>query len=211
MRHRIEWPKIIGGILALESTGLILQQLGWLWSLVSGSGGHVLPIEWFWLAVTVVLSACSYGVYCAHEWARRVVIVLGLFVIAALIVSVVYDAIHELGRVPEFAQEVTPEARAWQIRSVVRGAGGSTLLRRAVDTSYRCISSSRCCTIISRPHHKCDLTRRSSEFRKLAESLSLFSLGVIAYDHSTTSSFRVDTAIAGYLCSSHVELRVWAG
>jgi hypothetical protein len=38
-----------------------------------------------------------------------------------------------------------------------------------------------------------------------------FSLGVIAYDRSTTSSLRIDTAIAGYLCSSDVELRVWAG
>ncbi len=36
-------------------------------------------------------------------------------------------------------------------------------------------------------------------------------LGVIAYDRSTTSSLRIDTAIAGYLCSSDVELRVWAG
>ena len=40
---------------------------------------------------------------------------------------------------------------------------------------------------------------------------NFISLDLIAYDHLTNSSFRFDTIIAGYLCSSYVELRVWAG
>ena len=125
MSHRVAWPKMIGGILALESAGLILWQHEWWWYRISVTHGHVMGVEWFFLALAVVLSALSYYVYCAREWARRAVIVLGLIAVATLILNIADAAFHEIGRVPEFAREVTSEARAWQIRSVVRSAGAT--------------------------------------------------------------------------------------
>ena len=90
---------------------------------MQGNNGPVMAFEWFFLALAVVLCVLSWGVFCAHEWARRAVIVLGLLAVAAMLASIPYTAFHEIGRIPEFANEVTPEARAWQICFVIRSAG----------------------------------------------------------------------------------------
>src|SRR5215212_6607634 len=111
MRQRLGWPKIIGGILALESAGLILWQHEWWFYHADVAIRNVLSIEWFWLVVTVLLSFLSVGVYCAREWARRAVVVLGSIALLVLIVATVWQAFDRIGRIPDLANEVTPATR----------------------------------------------------------------------------------------------------
>ena len=119
MSHRLAWPKLLGSLLAIESVGLILWQQEWWWYRMQGNNGPVMTVEWFFLALAFVLCVLSCGVFCAREWARRAVIVLALLALAAMLASIPYTAFHEIGRIPEFADKVTPEARAWQIRFAV--------------------------------------------------------------------------------------------
>lgn len=77
-RRSLEWPKLIGSVLALEALGIFLIQARLLfWS--SANSGWPDPLStWLWLLFATSLCLLAYFVYRAHNWARRIVI--GLFV-----------------------------------------------------------------------------------------------------------------------------------
>jgi hypothetical protein len=124
MRCRtISWAKLLGGILGLESVGLILWQLQWWWWRVYVTNGHVMGLEIFWLAVAVVISVLAYCIYRAHGWARWAVIALGICSVVFILVATTISAVQSWARLSELAQPMTGEVRAQQILQVAQSHG----------------------------------------------------------------------------------------
>jgi hypothetical protein len=117
------WPKLLGGILGLESLGLILWQLQWWWWRVYVTHGKVMGIEIFWLAVAVVLCVLTYCIYRAHAWARWAVIALGICSVAYMIVAASISAVEHWTYLSEWAKPMTGEVRAQQMLHVAQGYG----------------------------------------------------------------------------------------
>jgi hypothetical protein len=95
------WPKLLGGVVALEAFGLALWQAGYV------AHGYIGILEGFVLAVALLLGVFSAGLFCAHNWARWCVIAFGGLFSAALIVITVMSVSHNVIRRSEFERHAT--------------------------------------------------------------------------------------------------------
>jgi len=107
-RLAIAWPKLVGGILALESLGLILWQLKWWWWRAYVTHGHIMAQEIVWLVIALLVATLTYGVYRGHVWARWSVIGAGFCAIAFLFVASAIDTVQSWRRTAEWGRSVTP-------------------------------------------------------------------------------------------------------
>jgi hypothetical protein len=81
------WPKLLGLICGCTSFGLVVSPLQdwWIFHSVTKTGLGF----WFWVfwLGSFVLLVLSYPLYCARDWARRAVLVLGVCFTLAIINS----------------------------------------------------------------------------------------------------------------------------
>jgi cell division protein FtsW (lipid II flippase) len=146
------WPKLLGGILGLESLGLILWQLQWWWWRVYVTHGQVTGIEIFWLAVAVVISVLAYCIYRAHGWARWAVIALGICSVAFILVATTISAAQNWTRLSEWTQPMTGEVRAQQILQVAQSYGLALCFIAAVALVVLLLFRPDVAATFSRPH-----------------------------------------------------------
>jgi hypothetical protein len=117
----ISWPKLLGSILLIGSTGSILLQAYFWWYRSGPDQGPIAAWEWWRLIVALLFSFVSYCVYRGRDWARLTVIVLGICLGGLIFWQVASDVIYVVGRHDESTS--TRSFLMWQFVDIANTLG----------------------------------------------------------------------------------------
>jgi hypothetical protein len=117
----ISWPKLVGSLLLIQSTGFILLQAYFWWYRLGPDQGPMAAWESWRLVVALLFSFLSYCVYRGHDWARLTVIALGICLAGLVMWQIVEALIYVAGRHDE-----STSARSfglWQLVEIANSLG----------------------------------------------------------------------------------------
>jgi hypothetical protein len=117
----ISWPKLVGTLLLIQSTGFILQQPNFWWYRLGSDQGPVAAWEFWRLVVALLFSLLSYCVYRGHDWARLTVIALGICLAPVIVWRISEAVIHYAGSPDESTS--TRSFWLWQFSEIADSLG----------------------------------------------------------------------------------------
>ena len=117
----ISWPKLLGGILLVGSTGPILLTAYFWWYRTGPNQGPIAAWEWWRLILALLFSFVTYCVYLGRNWARLTVIVLGICLGGLIMWKVGSEVIYVAGRHNESTS--TRSFLLWQLVDIANTLG----------------------------------------------------------------------------------------